>query len=212
MGRGFWNLKGPAAVLLAAALIVVGLGGGVALGQEQRTVTGPVVENVGGRLTVGANSGPVTVVTGPSTVYEKEGRGTVDELQPGQLVGVTSAPTPDGPYAVQVRIFPAALSTVSQGQAPMGGADAGRTMTNARVQSVGDGRLTLSLADQTVEFWTSPDTVVLLPQPATAADVTDGVRVAATGTMGADGSLTASTINVLGPTPQLLQPLAPPSR
>jgi hypothetical protein len=198
--------------LLAAALMVVGLGGGAVLGQEQRVVTGPVVENAGGRLTVGANSGPVTVVTGPNTVYEKEGRGTVDELQPGQLVGVTSRPTPDGAYAVQVRIFPAALSTVSQGEAPMGGADAGNTMTNARIQSVGDGTLTLSLADQTVEFRTSPDTVVLLPQPATAADVTDGVRIAAMGAMGADGLLTAITINVLGPTPQLLQPLAPPGR
>ncbi len=127
-------------------------------------------------------------------------------------MGVTSRSTPDGPYAVQVRIFPAALSTVSQGQAPMGGADVGNTMTNARVESVGDGMLTLDVAGQSVQIRTSPDTVVLEPLPATAADVTDGASIAATGTMDSAGALVASRINVLGPRPELLQPLAPPGR
>jgi hypothetical protein len=85
-------------------------------------------------------------------------------------------------------------------------------MTNGRVQSAGDGMLVVELFGQSVDFRTSPDTIVLLPQPASAADVANGARIAATGTMDAGGALTASPINVLGQPPELLQPLAPPSR
>ena len=45
-------------------------------------------------------------------------------------------------------IFPAALSTVRQGQSPMGGSNLGNTMTNAVVQSLTDDLLTVTSADQ----------------------------------------------------------------
>ena len=200
------------ATRLAAALAVCGMVlGGLALAQgDQRVVSGSVVEITPGQITLSTNTGPAAVMIGPTTTYEKEGPGTIFEIQPGQLVGVTSRPDPEGPYAVHIRIFPAALSTVRQGQSAMGGTNLGNTMTNATVQSFSDDLLTLSSADQSYEIRTSPDTQVVAPQPATAADVQNGQRVAATGTMGADNMLMASIVNVLGPPPEILPPTPTP--
>jgi hypothetical protein len=197
---------------LAAALAVCSMVlGGMAVAQgEQRVVTGSVVEITPGQITLSTNTGPAAVIIGPTTTYEKEGPGTIFQIQPGQLVGVTSQPTPEGAYAVHIRIFPAALSTVRQGQSAMGGSNLGNTMTNAFVQSFADDLLTVTAADQSYEIRTSPDTEVVSPQPATAADVQNGLRVAATGIMGANDVLMASMINVLGPPPEILPPTPTP--
>src|SRR3954471_2207454 len=190
---------------LAAALLVCSLMlAGVAVAQgDQRVISGQVVEVTPGQITLSTNTVPASVLINATTTYEKEGPGTIFEIQPGQLVGVTSQPDPEGPYAVHIRIFPAALSTVRQGQSPMGGSNLGNTMTNAVVQSLTDDLLTVTFADQSYQIRTSPDSQVVSPQPATAADVQNGARVAATGTMGADNVLMASLINVLGPPPEM---------
>jgi hypothetical protein len=194
------SLSGAIAALLLGAVAVGGPWAGAALGQgDTQIVTGNVVDQSGNQMTVGANSGPVQVQTSGATVYEKEGRGSVFQIMPGQLVGVTSRPDPDGAYALQVRIVPAALSGVSRGQRPMEGPNLGNTMTNAVVESLVNDMLTLSNGSETYQIRVSTDTEVLMPVPATAADVTNGTRVAATGTRGADGTLQATMINVLGP-------------
>jgi hypothetical protein len=204
---GIRQVRGLAAILAICSLVV----GGVALAQGQPSVvTGSVVQVSNGQITLSTNTGPATVMTGPTTTYEKEGPGTIFQIQPGQLVGVTSRPDPEGAYAVHIRIFPAALSTVRQGQSAMGGTNLGNTMTNATVQSFANDLLTVSAADQSYQIRTSPDTEVVAPQPATAADIQDGLRVAATGTMGADNILTATLINVLGPPPEILPPTPTP--
>ena len=50
-----------------------------------------------------------------------------------------------------------------------------------------------------------PDTEVLKPVPATFAVLAANKRVIAAGTLGPDGTLVASTINLLGPPPPLAQ-------
>jgi len=207
MRYGIRHARALAVALVACSLVL----GGVALAQgDQRVVSGQVVEITPGQITLSTNTGPAAVLIGATTTYEKEGPGTIFQIEPGQLVGVTSQPTPEGAYAVHIRIFPAALSTVRQGQSPMGGSNLGNTMTNAVVQSLTDDLLTVTSADQSFEIRTSPDTQVVSPQPATVADVQNGGRVAATGTMGADNVLMASMINVLGPPPEMLPPTPTP--
>ena len=190
-------------MLAAAALFSVGLAtaGPAALVQgqgEMRVVSGTVVSLADNRAILSANTGPVTVQMGPDTVYEKEGVGSLSDIQPSQLIAVTGRPTGDTQVALQIRIFPAALSTVRQFQGPMEGANAGNLMTNAVVDTFADGRLTVKTPDQSYGIDTSPDTVVLRPEPATLADVQEGLRVAATGMMDAEDVLQASKINVLG--------------
>jgi Domain of unknown function (DUF5666) len=208
MGYGIRHARGLAAALLVCSLVLAGVA--VAQG-DQRVISGQVVEVTPGQITLSTNTGPASVLINTTTTYEKEGPGTIFQIQPGQLVGVTSRPDPEGPYAVHIRIFPAALSTVRQGQSPMGGSNLGNTMTNAVVQSMTDDLLTVTSADQSYQIRTSPDSQVVSPQPATAADVENGVRVAATGTMGADNVLMASMINVLGPPPEMLPPTPTPT-
>jgi hypothetical protein len=176
-----------------------------ALGQGgQQIVAGSVVQITGNRITVGANAGPVTVQTGPATRYEKEGPGTLADLRPDQLVGVTGQPSTGGQlFAVQIRVFPAAINP-TPGQRAMGGANMGNLMTNATIVDVADDELRISAAGSTYAIRTSPETEVRMPVPATAGDVQEGGRIAATGSMDGDGVLQATTINILGPPPEML--------
>jgi Domain of unknown function (DUF5666) len=166
-----------------------------AQGDEQRA-SGPVVDLADGRATVATNAGPVVVQMGPDTQYERDTFGTLGDLQPGQFVGVTGRPTGDGLEAVEIHVFPALLSSVSQGQTPMSGANAGNTMTNASIVSLDGGILTLQFADQLVTIATTPATEVRFPGPATADDVQAGRRIVAAGPTGADGVIQARGVYV----------------
>jgi hypothetical protein len=193
--------------LLAAVLIATTLPltvGSVTLAQgDERVVSGAVVQIGADQATISSNTGPVVVALGPDTSYEKEGPGTIYDIQTGQLVGITGRPTPEGQYAVQVRIFPAALR-LSPTVRPMGGSNLGNLMTNAVVQSFADDMLRVEVAGTNYNIRTSPDTEVVLPLPATKADVTENARVAVTGSMGDGEVLLARLVNVLGPPPEML--------
>jgi len=191
-----------AVALLATTLPLIGANASLAQGDE-RVVSGAVVQIGTDQATISSNTGPVVVALGPDTGYEKEGPGTIYDIQTGQLVGITGRPTPEGQYAVQVRIFPAALR-ISPSVRPMGGANLGNLMTNAVVQSFGDDMLRVEVAGTSYNIRTSPDTEVVMPVPATKADVTENVRVAVTGSMGNGDVLLARLVNVLGPPPEML--------
>jgi hypothetical protein len=119
--------------------------------------------------------------------------GTLADVQPGQVVGVTGRPEGDGLTAVEIHVFPALLN-IRQAQTPMSGANAGNVMTNARVQSFADGVLTLNLADQLVPINTSAATVVTHPVPVGVDSVQGGGRIAASGPVGPDGVLQARIV------------------
>jgi len=198
---------------LALALIVAAcwLGGTLpAAGQEEPRVATGVIEQIAGpRLTIGTPTGTLTVETTPNTRYEKEGPGTIQDLRPGQRVGVTGQPSADGELnAVHVRVFPEALNPF-MGQRAMGGANLGNLMTNATITSLDGDTLVLSAAGSTYRIHLLPETEVVLPVPATAADVQENSRVAVTYRQRPDGTLEALGINLLGPPPELLPPGPP---
>jgi hypothetical protein len=194
----------PVHGVVAAALVAlaVGTAGGgeraIAQGGEQ-VASGPVVELAASRATIAANTGPVTVQFDAATRYEREGRGSIQEIQPGQFVGATGRPTADGLDAVEVHVFSPLQTSVRQGQNSMSGANAGNLMTNAIVESFVDGVLTLRFADQSVSLNTSPATEFRRPEPASAADLYEEGRIVAMGTLDADGVLHASDVYVQGP-------------
>ncbi|HEY7063514.1 MAG TPA: DUF5666 domain-containing protein [Chloroflexota bacterium] len=188
----------------ATSALAVGLAvGSLGLARAQsevRIVSGPVVQLQDNMATVGANTGPVTVQLTDNTRYEKMGPGTLADVQPNQYVAVTGRPTDNGQVALLIRVFPAAQATVpARVNSPMEGANAGNLMTNAVVDSLANGRLTVRAAGETVSLDTAPDTQVSHPVPATASEVQEGTRIAATGAMDASGVLVAAVVNILDP-------------
>ena len=193
------SLKRLSPVLLAVGLVFAWLGLAQAQG-EVRIVSGPVVQLDGASATVATNTGPVTVQLTENTRYEKMGPGTLADIQPNQYVAVTGRPTDSGQVALLIRVFPAAQSTVpARVNSPMEGPNAGNLMTNAVVESLVDGRLTVRAAGETVSIDTALDTQVMRPVPATASEVVEGSRIAATGVMDNSGMLVAAVVNLLDP-------------
>lgn len=195
---------------LALGLLVAVGGLGVAAPavaqDEPRVATGVVEQLAGNRLTVGTPTGAVTVETTANTRYEKEGPGTPHDLRAGQRVGVTGQPSADGTLnAVHVRVFPDALNPF-MGQRAMGGANLGNLMTNATIDRIEGDELLLAAAGSLYRIRLLPDTEVVLPVPATAADVQENSRVAVTYRQRPDGTFEALVINVLGQPPELLPP------
>ena len=174
---------------LALTSFATGIGAPPALGQEaEQFAFGPVVELADDTATVATQTGPMSVRLGADTRYELDSAGTLADIEPGQVVGVTGRPEAGGLSAVEIHIFPA-LMTVRQAQTPMSGANAGNLMTNARVESFVDGVLTLNLADQLIPINTSAATSVTHPVPVSADTVQEGSRIGVSGPVGPDGVL-----------------------
>lgn len=195
---------------LALVLIVTAcwLGGAAsaAAQDEPRVATGVVEQLVGNRITVGTPTGAIAVETTANTRYEKEGPGTTQDLRAGQRVGVTGQPGTDGTLnAVHVRVFPDALNPF-MGQRAMGGANLGNLMTNAAIDRIEGDELLLAAAGSLYRIRLLPETEVVMPVPATAADVQENSRVAVTYRQRPDGTFEALVINVLGQPPELLPP------
>ncbi len=188
-----------ATAALATALLASGLALMLAQAQEaDQAAFGPVVELANGRATVATATGPVTVQLGPDTRVEMDSAGSLADVQPGQLVGVTGRPDGDSLTAVEIHVFPDLLN-MRQAQTPMSGANAGNLMTNARVESLANGVLTLNLADQLIPINVTPGTTVTHPVPVGADQVQEGSRIAASGPVGPDGVLQARVVWIAAP-------------
>lgn len=189
----------PRLLAMLGAALALGLGAAPALGQDgDQFVFGPVVDLTAGQATVATPTGPVVVELAPDTIYERDSTGSLADVQPGQVVGVTGRPEGSGLTAVEIHVFPA-LMTVRQAQTPMSGANAGNLMTNARVDSLADGVLTLNLADQFIPINVAPDTSVTRPAPVDASEVQQDTRIGASGPVGPDGVLRARVVWISGP-------------
>jgi len=161
------------------------------------------IDTISGRtLTVTTNTGAKTVQIAENASIEQEGKGTTSDLLPGLGVGVTGKPDGSNVTAVSIRIFPAALGTPRPGQFPMTGANQGNLMTNSTIESFDGSQLVLNSAGQRYQIAVPPGTEVLKQVPATLDALAPGVRVLATGTPNSDGSLNASSLNIVGPPPQ----------
>ena len=166
------------------------------------SVTGPIDSIAGRVLTIATSTGPRQVQVPEAARIEQEGRGGLADLRPFLSVGITGQP--DG-TAKSIRIFPAALGTPRPGQIPMTGPEQGNIMTNAVIESF-DGRvLIVTAAGSRFQITVPPETEILKPVPASFADLEPGKRLIATGTLSADNTLVASTVNLLGPPPPLAQ-------
>jgi hypothetical protein len=153
------------------------------------------VDKVDGRnVTIVTNLGPRRVEIPTSATVLIEGDGTTGDLKNGVLVGITGRP--DG-TALVVRIFPPGVSPKPD-QFPMGGAQAGNIMTNARIDAFDGSTLTVDLGGSKQPIkWVNGTSKVVKPLPSKFEDIQPGKRILAAGTPSADGGLVAQTVTII---------------
>jgi hypothetical protein len=164
-------------------------------------VRGTVVSLAGTTLTVKTREGAT------SALVLKDGwkltglaRAAVNDIKPGDFVGVASLPkAAGGDGALEVLIFPAALRGIGEGSNPWD-LKPSSTMTNATVSNMVkdvDGRtLTLSYHGQEKKMSIADDTPIVTFAPATQADLAPGATVFIPADRGADGALATGFVVV----------------
>jgi hypothetical protein len=166
------------------------------------SVNGAITTVSGRTLTISTNTGSRDVQLAEDVRLEEEGKGTLADLLPGLSVGITGRPDGQNVTAVSIRIFPAALGTPRPGQFPMNGAQAGNVMTNSVIESFDGSNLSVNAAGQRFLIAVPPGTEVLKPVPATLGELVPGTRVQVTSAPTPDGSVRATSVNLVGLPPQ----------
>jgi hypothetical protein len=120
-----------------------------------------------------------------------------EDLKPGDYVGATTRPGPDGrPTALEVHFL---APTAPEGQGAWD-LEPGTTMTNANVTATvvasGNRELTVSLKGVAQTFAVPADAPIVRTVPGTRADLAPGEYVFVAAQAGADGALTAARIQV----------------
>jgi len=186
--------------LLAVLALLVSLGPASAQAPPTR-IRGTITAFDGTTLAVTSHEGQALriTVTNPLTVSSFK-RIALTEIVPGSYVGTTARPGPDGELqAIEVRVFPESARGAGEGHRPWD-LTPDSTMTNANVEAAvqdNSGReLTLAYNGGSVKVRVPADVPVLVPSPASAADLKPGAAVFVTATRAADGSLSTARITV----------------
>jgi len=183
-----------AALLAAAAL---------ASAQAPTRIRGEVVASGGNMITVqrpGADAVEVEVGEKTQLVFMKPI--ALEDIKPGDFLGVTSVKRPDGTLsAVDVRRF---QKPVNPGHRPFDGRD-DQTMTNATVSATvkaAAGReLTMSYDGGTQKISVPPSAYISTLVPGERAQLVPGSIVNVAAEAGADGRLVARQIQFRAPPP-----------
>ncbi len=124
---------------------------------------------------------------------------TLADIKPGDYVASAAVHGVDGKlHSTELRIFPAAMRGVGEGQRPMNDARA-QTMTNATVSGAavvnGSNDIKVTFAGGESELVLDPGIPVLRLEPAERAQVIEGARVRVQGVRDANGA-TISRITI----------------
>ncbi|HEY4253498.1 MAG TPA: hypothetical protein VGM87_19975 [Roseomonas sp.] len=188
---------------LGGALLIgaSGLRARAALAQGASSrVRGTVVSREGSLLTVATRDGSHATVTltEPLTVVALR-RVALGEIANGSNLGVVAEPgTNDELRAIAITVLPPG-QRIREVQEPW---DLGTnsSMNNGAVQAVMESRddrlVTLSIFGHSVKVRITPQTALVMPIPAAAADLTAGAVVFINATRGADGQLSANRVTV----------------
>ncbi|NKK62464.1 hypothetical protein GFL88_02755 [Rhizobium leguminosarum bv. viciae] len=125
---------------------------------------------------------------------------SVEDIKPGDFVGVASLPKGTGPDgAIEVLIFPASMRGTGEGNRPWD-AQPNSQMTNATVsnavKSVDGHTITLTYQGKEKTISIADGTPIVTLAPATKDDLKPGAGIVVTGEKAADGSISASQIAV----------------
>jgi hypothetical protein len=140
----------------------------------------------------------VTITLAPDFTVRAVVSETLDDIKPGEKVGITSVKGPDGTrQAVEIHIFPADLRTVRMGEFPWD-LGAGSLMTNApvaEVSSAPQGRtIKLSLNGKEEVIVVPPGTPIVTYEPGDPALLKPGAAVFVLARKEPNGSLAAASV------------------
>lgn len=198
------DLKLPQALVGAtAALAFLGIAASSSVqAAEMVHVRGAIVGLDGSTLTVKTREGPnAAVALKPGFKVAGVTKASVDDIKPGDFVGIASLPTSSGgDGAVEVLVFPPAMKGTGEGSYPWD-LKPKSLMTNATVTNAVkgvDGRtLDLSYSGGKEKKISIPDGVPIVTfGPATEADLKPGAMVFVPAQKGDDGALAAGFVAV----------------
>jgi hypothetical protein len=177
------------------------LGTAGAQAAEDVRVRGTIMSLDGSTLTVRTREGPVSALAlQPGWKVTGLAKASVEDIKPGDFVGVASLPMAGGDGAVEVLVFPPALKGSGEGSYPWD-LKPESTMTNATVMNTVkdvDGRtLTLSYkGGQEKKISVADGIPIVTFGPATEADLKPGATVFVPAERRDDGALVAGFVVV----------------
>lgn len=190
-----------------AALVALGLSASLATisvvdAQSARVrIRGTITSVEGSVLNVKTREGSMAAITlNSGLMVSTVVNASLDDIKPGDYVGVASVPKADGgDGALEVLVFPAAMKGTGEGSFAYD-LKPNSTMTNATVSNAVkavDGReLTLTYKGQEKKMAVPAGTPVVTIAPATPADLVAGAPVIINSDKAADGSLSTARITV----------------
>jgi hypothetical protein len=198
------NLRLPTA--LGGAIAIAALLGIAVVSPTQAAETvhvrGAIVSLDGSTLTVKTREGPdATVALKPGFKVAGIAKASIDDIKPGDFVGIASLPTAGGGAgAVEVLVFPPSMKGTGEGSYPWD-LKPKSTMTNATVTNAVKGvkgrTLDLSYSGGKEKTISIPAGVPIVTfGPATKADLKPGATVFVPAQRGSNGALSAGFVAV----------------
>ncbi|OWV90961.1 hypothetical protein ATY81_06455 [Rhizobium sp. R72] len=193
------NLKVSTALLWVAGFLTIASHG--ALAQEAQRVRGAIESLNGNTLVVKTREGTdQTITLKPDWKVRGIKKASVDDIKPGDFVGVASLPKVDGgDSALEVLIFPAAMKGTGEGSRPWD-LKPNSTMTNATVakavKAIDGHTITLTYQGKEKTISIADDTPIVTIAPAGKKDLIAGARVIVMGEKAADGTVSATNVTV----------------
>jgi hypothetical protein len=147
-----------------------------------------------------ANGAMESFTLSPSVLVVQNKPATLQDIKPNDFVASAAVRGADGKlHSTELRIFPASMRGVGEGQRPMKDAR-NQTMTNATVTGTvlanGSNDLKVKFADGESELIVDPQVPVTRIEAADRSLVKSGVKVRVQGVRGADGGASVSRITV----------------
>ncbi len=191
-------LASRAALALAATLSLAG----PARAQAPQTRLRATIEAVDGdtlRLKE-RNGQTLAVMLAPDSKVVGVSNGAIGDIKPGSFIGSAAVPQPDGTLkALEVHVFPPSMNGVGEGSYAWD-LTPGSTMTNGTVSdlvAVHGRTMTVKYSGGGEKTITVPEDVPIVSlAPTDRAPLVAGAHVVLAPVKGADGTLTASRINV----------------
>jgi hypothetical protein len=198
MSRDF---NSSAAAILAVGFVVIASQTAFAADTQRVRVRGAIESLSGNTLVVKTREGAEqTVSLKPDWKVGGIKKASVEDIKPGDFVGVASVPRADGgDGALEVLIFPAAMKGTGEGSRPWD-LKPNSTMTNATVakavKAVDGHSITLTYQGKEKTISITDDTPIVTFTPAGKADLTPGARVIVMGKKATDGTISAAQVTV----------------
>jgi hypothetical protein len=158
------------------------------------TIMGKIEAVVGPTLTLETAEGKAKMTLKDNAKVERDARGSVADLKPGQYVGVLQMP--NGP-ATLIRLYATGPSMPRPGTVPVAGSRLGEIMTFGTIVTLQFGGLLLNASSQTVTIGLPNGIEVLKPAPSAPSDLAVGGNVIATGPVSDDGTLSAMAVRLV---------------